>query len=166
MNRLESLITPIVANVKRVDALLAKNPNDSKLQAVRAELQSVLAQQKESLNVISGFIATEQLGEIQGAGAPDNWAWVFSSNPRSNVQPAPAPAFAQPPAAKNLFSAGVHNAHATTPRDPRYDAKTVGPTYDPFAPFVAQIEEQRATAQTSESNAAKLVADAVTQCAP
>jgi hypothetical protein len=163
MNRLESLITPIVTNVKRIDSLLAGKPNDSKLQAVRDKLQAVLAQQKESLNVISGFIATEQLGEIQSAGTPGNWASAFSAKPQSNSQPAPS--LAQPPAANNLFSAGVHNANGGS-RDPRYDTKNVGPTYDPFAPLVAQIEQQRATAQGSESEAASLVTDALKLCAP
>jgi hypothetical protein len=163
LNRLESLITPIVANVKRVDTLLASKPNDPKLQAMRDTLQAVLARQKESLNVISGFVTTEQLGEIQSAGAPDNWASVFSAGP--HTQSRPAPAQAPPPAAKNLFSAGVHNANAGS-RDPRYDAATVGPTYDPFAPLVSQIQEQRLAAQTSESAAAQLVTAALTQCAP
>lgn len=163
MNRLESLITPIVANVKRVDSLLAKKPNDPKLQAVRDRLQSVLAQQKESLNVLSGFIATEQLGEIQTAGPPDNWASVFSAKPQSNSPPAPS--LAQPPAAKNLFSAGVQKA-GPAQRDPRYDAGNVGPSYNPFAPLVAQIEGQRVAAQSAESEAAQLVTDAVKECAP
>jgi hypothetical protein len=163
MNRLESLITPIIVNVKRVDSLLASKPNDPKLQAMRDKLQAVLAQQKESLNVISGFIATEQMGEIQLEGPPDNWAGVFSAKPPAASRPGPG--LAQPPAAKNLFSAGVHNVNPG-PRDPRYDAANVGPTYNPFSPLVAQIEEQRAAAQSSESEAAKLVTDAVKECAP
>ena len=162
LNRLESLITPIVANVKRADALLATKSGDPKLQAMRNKLQAVLAQQKESLNVISGFVATEQLGEIQSEGTPDNWGPAFSSSPRSAARPAPAQA--QPPAAKNLFSAGVHNANAG-PRDPRYDAANVGPTYDPFAPLVSQIQTQRLAAATSESAVAQLVSDALTLCA-
>ncbi len=149
LNRLESLITPIVANVKRIDTLLAGKPVDPKLQAVHEKLQAVLAQQKESLNVISGFVATEQLGEIQNAGTDAR----------------PAPAQAPPPAAKSLFSAGVHNANPG-PRDPRYDAATVGPTYDPFAPLVSQIHMQRLAAQSSESAAAQLVTDALKLCAP
>ena len=163
LNRLESLITPIVANVKRVDALLAAKPNDPKLQAMRDKLQAVLVQQKESLNVISGFVATEQLGEIQSAGTPEGWTSAFSASPQTHTQPGPAQA--PPPAAKNLFSAGVHNANAG-PRDPRYDAATVGPTYDPFAPLVSQIQAQRLAAQTSESAAAQLVTDALKLCAP
>lgn len=163
MNRLESLLTPIIANVKRIDSLLASKPNDPKLQAMRDKLQAVLAQQKESLNVISGFVATEQLGELQGAGGPDNWTSAFSTGPQASSRPAPS--LAQPPAAKSLFSAGVHNANGGS-RDPRYDAATVGPTYNPFGPIVAQIEEQRAAAQNSESDAAKLVGDALKQCAP
>ena len=163
VNRLESLITPIVTNVKRIDALLASKPNDPKIQAMREKLQAVLAQQKESLNVISGFVATEEMGEMQSAFGPDNWGSAFSAKPQPNAQPAPATA--QAPGAKNLFSAGVHNANGGS-RDPRYDAATVGPTYDPFAQFVGQIEQQRATAQSAESDAAKLVTEAIKQCAP
>lgn len=163
MNRIESLITPIVANVKRVDALLNAKPNDPKLIAMREKLQAVVAQQKESLNIISGFVATAQLGEIQGAGPPANWASSLNANQPTPSRPGPANA--DPPAAKNLFAAGVHGGNAGA-RDPRYDAGTVGPTYDPFAPIVAQIDQARATAQNAESDAAKLVTDALRQCAP
>ena len=149
--RLEKLETPIIANVKRVDALLERKPDDPKIQAMRAKLQAVAAQQKASLNVISGFVATEQLGEMQGAGPPAGWQSTF----RANLSPA----------AGNLFAAGVHNVHPGL-RDPRYDVRSVGPTYDPFAPIVTQIEQQRAAAQSAESDAAKLVADALQQCAP
>ena len=163
MNRIESLITPIVANVKRVDALLNAKPNDPKLLAMREKLQAVVAQQKESLNIISGFVATQQLGEIQGAGPPANWAGALAAQPPAQARPAPA--LADPPAAKNLFAAGVHGGNAGA-KDPRYDAGTVGPTYDPFAPIVAQIDQARATAQNAESDAATLVTDALRQCAP
>ncbi len=163
LNRLESLITPIVTNVKRVDELLAAKPNDPNLQAMREHLQAVLAQQKESLNVISGFIATEQMGEIQLGGPPDNWAGVFSAKPQTPSRPGPD--LAQPPAAKNIFAAGVQSA-AVGAKDPRYDAANVGPTYDPFAPLVSQIRAQRLAAQTSESAAAQLVGGALKLCAP
>ncbi|HEX5275670.1 MAG TPA: hypothetical protein VFW34_10380 [Candidatus Rubrimentiphilum sp.] len=163
LNRLESLITPIVANVKRADGLLANKPSDRKLQAMRDKLQAVLAQQKESLNVISGFVATEQLGEIQTAGAPENWASALSANPQAPTQHRAAQA--PPPAAKSLFSAGVHNANPG-PRDPRYDAATVGPTYDPFASLVSQIQAQQIAGQSAESAAAQLVTEALTLCAP
>jgi hypothetical protein len=163
LNRLESLITPIVANVKRVDALLASKPADPKLQAMRDNLQAVLAQQKESLNVISGFIATEQLGELQLGGPPDNWAGALGSKPQTSTRPAPA--LAQPPTAKNLFSAGVQSG-SIGPKDPRYDAANAGPTYDPFAPLVSQIQAQRLAAQASESAAAQLITDALKVCAP
>jgi hypothetical protein len=148
--RLEKLETPIIANVKRVDTLLEGKPDDPKLQAIRAKLQAVAVQQKASLNVISGFVATEQLGEIQGAAPRANWTSTFSN---------------LAPAAGNLFAAGVHNRNPGL-RDPRYDARSVGPTYDPFMPIVSQIENQRAAAQSAESEAAKLVADALQQCTP
>ncbi len=163
MNRLESLITPIVANVKRIDSLLASKPNDPKLIAMREKLLAVAGQQKESLNVISGFIATEQLGEIQGASTPANWENSFLLGSAQSSRPAPAANL--PPAAGNLLKAGVQNRNPG-PREPRYDTKNVGPTYDPFAPFVAQIDQQRATARTAESDAAVLVNDALYQCSP
>lgn len=163
MNRIESLITPIVANVKRVDALLAAKPNDPKIQAMRDKLQAVLAQQKESLNVISGFVATAQLGEIQGAGTPDNWSGTFVLG--GTQQTRPAPAANSPPAASALFGAGVHNRNPG-PRDPSYSVSSVGPSYDPFLPLVAQIERQRAAAKSSESETAALVTNALKECSP
>ena len=164
MNRLESLITPIVANVKRIDSLLANKPNDPKLQAMRDKLQAVVAQQKESLNVISGFVATVQMGELQTSGPPAAWEQVLGLGTPLSTRPAPAANMA--PAANQLFRAGLPNRNPSKFGDPRYDIKNVGPTYDPFAPFVAQIDEQRATAQGSESEAASLVTDALKLCAP
>jgi hypothetical protein len=161
--RLEKLETPIIANVKRVDALLDRKPDDPKIQAMRAKLQAVAAQQKASLNLISGFVATEQLGEMQGAGPPAYWQSMFILGSAQSSQPAPISNLS--PAAGNLFAAGVHNRNPGL-RDPRYDARSVGPTYDPYAPIVTQIEQQRAAAQSAESDAAKLVADALQQCAP
>ena len=163
LNRIESLITPIVDNVKRVDALLSVRPNDPKLQALRAKLLEVLAQQKASLNVISGFVATEQMGEIQDAGTPDNWSSTFTLGGTQSTRPAPISQ--APPAAGALLGAGVHNRNPG-PRDPAYDAKSAGPSYDPFLPLVAQIQDQRKTAKTSESEAAGLVTTALKDCAP
>jgi len=161
--RLEKLETPIIANVKRLDALLERKPDDPKLQAMRAKLQAVAVQQKASLNVISGFVATEQLGEMQGASPPDNWMGTFLLGSAASSQAGPAANLA--PAASNLFAAGVHNRNPGL-RDPRYDARNAGPSYDPFAPVVTQIEEQRAAAKSAETEAAKLVADALQQCTP
>jgi hypothetical protein len=163
VNRLETLEIPIIANIKRVDALLDRKPDDPKIQAMRAKLQAVAAQQKESLNVISGFVATEQMGELQLAGPPENWAGVFGAKPPAAKRLGPnLPA---PPVAKNLFAAGMQGANIGA-KDPRYDANSVGPTYDPFAPMMSQIENQRAAARSAESEAAKLVADALQQCTP
>lgn len=161
--RLEKLETPIIANVKHVDALLERKPDDPKLQAIRAKLQAVAVQQKASLNVISGFVATEQLGEMQGAGPPSNWTNTFILGNAQSSQPAPVSNLA--PAASNVFAAGVHNRNPGS-RDPAYDASTVGPTYNPFAPVTSQIEQQRAAARSAEADAAKLVTDALQQCTP
>ncbi len=163
MNRIESLITPIVVNVKQIDSLLSSKPNDPKLAAMREKLLAVAGQQKESLNVISGFIATEQLGEIQGASTPGNWESTFVLGSAQSSRPAPASNLS--PAAGNLFKAGVQNRNPG-PRDPDYDVKNVGPTYNPFSPLVAQIDQQRAAAKTAENDAAVLVNDALYQCSP
>ena len=165
--RLEKLIGPIAANLKHIDALLSSKQSDPKLQAMRDQLLAVEKQQKDSLNVVSGFVATEQLGEIENNGVPDNWKGVFAAGPQAATRPAAS--LPPPPASNNLFSAGIHPARATDPSfsaDPRYKSGNVGPTYDPFAQFVEQIEAQRAAAQTSESEAAKLVQAALPECAP
>lgn len=165
--RLEKLIGPIAANLKHIDALLSAKPNDPKLQAMRDKLLAVEKQQKDSLNVVSGFVATEQLGEIENENGPDNWRGIFVAAP----QPAsrPAPSLAPAPGSNNLFSAGIHPMRATDPAfsaDPRYQSGNVGPTYNPFGQFVEQIEMQRAAAQASESDAAELVQAALPQCTP
>lgn len=164
MYRLEKLIGPIAANLKRIDALLSAKPDDSKLQAMRDKLLAVVKQQKDSLNVVSGFVSTAQLGEIQNDdGFPDNWKNVFVAAPQTASRPGAS--IAPPPASNNVFSAGVHSGPATD-SDPRYKSGNVGPTYDPFAQFVDQIEAERALAQASESDAARLVLAALPQCTP
>jgi hypothetical protein len=77
VSRLETLIGPLVKNTEAVDKLLndpyafpkvAYSDDDQKLLQMREQLRVVNNQQKKALDVISGFVDTQQLGELQAAG--------------------------------------------------------------------------------------------------
>jgi hypothetical protein len=74
---LENLIRPIANNVIAIQTLLdspeltqgtGRPEDDAKLQAIRAELLKALAAQNASLDIISGFVDTQQMADLQHAG--------------------------------------------------------------------------------------------------
>jgi len=72
---LESLITPLVRSTKQtqthLDAL-----HDRQAEQIRTQLQSVLKEQKDALNIISGLVGTFQLDEMTNdslAGPTNEW---------------------------------------------------------------------------------------------
>src|SRR5581483_108748 len=77
VSRMERLISPLVKNTSAIEKLLADpyvfprtavSDSDKKLLEMRAYLQQVVAQQKAALDVINGFVTTEQLGQLQQEG--------------------------------------------------------------------------------------------------
>lgn len=74
---LENLIRPIANNIIAIETLLdtpallhgTGQPDDDKqLQAIRAQLLKALATQNASLDIISGFVDTQQMADLQHAG--------------------------------------------------------------------------------------------------
>jgi hypothetical protein len=165
---LEQLITPLVKNTQEVDNLLnnpyafpktARSQDEKRLLQMRAQLQAVNDQQKKALDVISGFVDTQQLGELQAEGHEYDAA-INNTGQRS---PPPNPA---PSAAPNE----VLNAGLDTSKDP---ARQMDPRYlnsdstlgnNPLNVFENAIVSYQHDIQSSEQDAAKSVVQAVPLC--
>ena len=74
---MENLVSPIANNIIATQKLLDSpalmqgtgNPDDDKqLQEIRDKLLKALATQNAALDIISGFVATQQMGDLQHAG--------------------------------------------------------------------------------------------------
>lgn len=170
VERLETLIGPLVKNTQAVDKLLsdpfafpkvAYSDDDQKLLQMREQLLVVNAQQKKALDVISGFVDTQQLGELQAAG--HEYDAALSSKPTNSGQ-TPNPAPTAPPA--DVLNAGVTNDR----NDP---ARAIDPTYkntgslvgaNPLNVFENAISSYQQDIQSSEQEAAKTVVSAVPRC--
>jgi hypothetical protein len=74
---MENLVSPIANNIIAIKKMLdtpeltqgTGNPEDDKqLQQIRDKLLKALATQNSALDIISGFVATQQMGDLQHAG--------------------------------------------------------------------------------------------------
>jgi hypothetical protein len=168
VERLESLIGPLVKNTQAVDKLLddkyafphvAYSDDDQKLLQMRDQLRAVNEQQKRALDIISGFVDTQQLGELQAAGHEYDSALKPET---SNGTPNPAPTEA--PAA--VLNAGVNNAQNDISRanDPRYKGTNNLVGANPLNVFENAIASYQQDIQASEQVAAKTVISAVPRC--
>lgn len=174
MSRLERSITPLVKNTAAIEKLLndpfifpkvAVTDADRQLLQIRANLQQVVAQQKAALDVLSGFIDTEQLGQLQLAGK--EYQNLTASHEMTNVQGSAgaqnARQIAPTPPPSGILNAGVQNTPGQT-ADPRLQetGNTVG--HNPLDVFDQAIAQYQAQLQTSEGQAADLVVKALPLC--
>jgi hypothetical protein len=168
--RLETLIGPLVKNTQAVDKLLndpyafpkvAYSDDDQKLLQMRDQLRVVNEQQKRALDVISGFVDTQQLGELQAAGHDYDAALKADASNRGQT---PNPAPTEPPAP--ILNAGVNNESNDPARavDPRY--KNTGSIVgaNPLNVFENAIASYQQDIQGSEQDAAKTVVSAIPRC--
>lgn len=169
VSRLESLIGPLVKNTQAVDKLLADpyafpkvaySDDDQRLLQMRAQLLAVNEQQKRALDVISGFVDTQQLGELQAAG--HEYDSALSSNPKNTGTPHPSPT--TPPA--DILNAGVSNSSNDPSRagDPRYKNTDSAVGANPLNVFENSIASYQEQIAGSEQAAAKTVIQAVPIC--
>ena len=77
LERMEMLVTPLAQNTIAIQKLLENSSlahpsgvpdDDAKLSAVRDAMLKVLGAQSASLDLINGFVTTQQLGDMQHAG--------------------------------------------------------------------------------------------------
>ncbi|HEY8297282.1 MAG TPA: hypothetical protein VIG32_04575 [Candidatus Baltobacteraceae bacterium] len=75
--QLENMVGPMVQNVQQTESLLGSNAafpvrpltkDDRQIVTLRSQLLGVLQEQKGVLDLISGLVDTQQLGELQAAG--------------------------------------------------------------------------------------------------
>jgi hypothetical protein len=170
VSRLENLIGPLVKNTQAVDKLLsdpyafpkvAYSDDDQKLLQMRAQLLAVNQQQKKALDIISGFVDTQQLGELQAAG--HEYDAALSANPSNkNQTPAPAPTAGS----SDVLNAGISNAQndPTRANDPRYKNTDSLVGANPLNVFENAIVSYQNDIQLSEQDAAKTVISAVPLC--
>ena len=170
VSRLESLIGPLVKNTQAVDKLLsdpyafpkvAYSDDDQKLLQMRNQLRVVNEQQKKALDVISGFVDTQQLGELQAAGHEYDAALRANGTNRGQT---PNPAPTAPPAP--ILNAGVNNASNDPTRavDPQYKNTDSLVGANPLNVFETAIASYQQDIAGSEQDAAKTVVSAVPLC--
>lgn len=172
---MESLIGPLVQNTQAIERYLndpilkrkAATDSDKELIEMRKHLQAVLDQQKNALDLISGFVDTQQMGELQASGHEYDKA-INGSDQSTKSQQATAiatPAAAPTTEPNSLLNAGLASS-PSDPRssDPRYSGtnNTVG--YNPLKAFDQQVGVYQQAIGASEELAAKAVVAAVPQC--
>jgi hypothetical protein len=105
--RMENSVTPLVNSLAVVDKALnderafrypPHTADEKRLLELRDKLQAVEAMQKASLDVINGFVASEQLAQLQLEGNDVNSAINGDASTMNNqLHPTPAPQFQEDP---------------------------------------------------------------------
>jgi len=176
VSRIERLITPLVQNTAAIEKLLsdpfvfprvAISESDRQLLEIRAYLKQVVAQQKRALDVISGFVDTEQLGQIQQAGSDalklTNTREIPKAQGGNGPQSAQAAGAAPTPPPSEILNAGVRQ----TPQqlsDPALQETGTVVGHNPLDVFDQAIGMYQQQLQSSEGQAADLVVKALPLC--
>jgi len=176
VSRLERLVSPLVKNTGAIEKLLndpfvfpkkAISDSDRRLLEIRAYLQQVVEQQKGALDVISGFIDTEQLGELQQAGSDAQKLTNTREIPKvqggNGPQSAQAAGLAPTPPPSDVLNAGVANTPAQG-TDPRFLETGNAVGHNPLDVFDQAIGQYQQQLQASEGQAADLVVKALPLC--
>jgi hypothetical protein len=166
VQHMESLETPIISNIKAAESLL----RDPQLGDIGRRLQDAIAQQKAALNVVSGFVATYQLGELQRGGIPDEWQRALTGNDSRNTSNAPVISSSSstqidgpPPGASILYGAGL--THAPSDRLlPQQQAEAVTLGFDPYLGFSQSIVQARLEGDAAEGAASLAIFAALDRC--
>jgi hypothetical protein len=168
VQHMESLLTPITSNIEAAELLL----RDPHLGEIGKQLQNAIDQQKAALNVVSGFVATYQLGELQRGGIPENWQRALTTGDSRNTsnntisltsRSSATPVDGPPPGASILYGAGL--AHA--PSDallPGQQAQSVTLGFDPYQGFSQSIVQARREGDAAEGAASLAIFAAIDRC--
>ena len=165
---LESAITPLVKAEKQIQIALSdkavfahpKTGDDRRLVQMQQDLLAIAAEQNKALNIISGFVDTYQMGELQNEGlSPELESSLGITQGRYTP---PFPSMSESPAATNLLTAGLKPGPEGRPvnQDPQY----AGFGFDPFGPFPIGIMELRRAGDAQESAAALTITAAAAEC--
>ena len=162
---MENLIRPIANNIIAIQTTLdspelrngtGRPDDDKRLHEIRDKLLQALAAQNASLDIISGFVDTQQMADLQHAGE----AYISSiSSPDINRTPAS-------PSPVNPFQGNT--AYAGLPPNPyTIDLATIpGLTlgYNPVTRLLDALRWTMDAAATRENDAAKAVMSSATLC--
>lgn len=176
VSRVERLITPLVQNTAAIEKLLndpyvfpkrARSDADRQLLDIRANLQQVLTEQKRALDVISGFVDTAQLGQMQAAGREALRLTETREIPRAQGGNKPSSAqaagAAPTPPPSEILNAGL----ASPPQigtDPALQDTGLLVGHNPLDVFDRAIGDYQQMLQVSEGRAADLVVKALPLC--
>lgn len=172
---MEGLIGPLVQNTQAIERYLndpilkrkAITESDKQLIEMRQHLQDVLAQQKQALDLISGFVDTQQLGELQAAGheydAALNSTDQKGNGTKTTSAATPGPGPTTPP--NDLLNAGLPTSPSDPKNsDPRYTGSNNVVGYNPLKVFDQQVGVYQQGISTSENRAAQVVVQAAVEC--
>jgi hypothetical protein len=171
VERLSQLIGPLVKNTGDIERLLndpafgrrTKDESEKEVQAMRAQLARILTDQKRALDLVSGFVDTEQMGELQAAGheydSSLNKTGTYGR--RDSSTPAPTSPTAAP---QNILNAGIGTNDVTRKNDPRYTntGSTLG--YNPINAFDQQMENYQLQIAQNESSLTASIFKAIPSC--
>lgn len=162
--RLERYITPLVSSTQAIETLLndpvypaqPQSQADRDLLEMRTRVSDVLAQQKQALDLISGFTDTQQLGELQQESTGDQ-----SVNAAAGKQ-SPEPAAAPTEAPNEILNAGIPDPQRSY--DPRYTTTNSLEGFNPLNAFDSQMDQYQQQIAASENDASKAILKAVAEC--
>jgi hypothetical protein len=154
---MENLIRPIANNIIAIQTMLdspelrtatGRQDDDKRLRDIREKLLKALAAQNASLDIISGFVDTQQMADLQHAGE----AYISSINPPDKSRAAATPA--PNPLTSNPNYAGLPpNPYVIDPA--AIPGLTLG--YNPITRLLDALTWTMDQTQTRENDAAKAV---------
>ena len=168
VSRLEALITPMAQNTAATEAYLndplyarkPQNDNDKQLLATRAQLQQALADQKKALDLVSGFVQTQQMGQLQAAG--HEYDSSLTQQGRNNIT-TPQPAPTQAP--DSTLTAGLPTGNDPTLQiDPKLKTGGSDVGYNPLNAFDSQMNSYQLSIAQNEADAALGILKTVKIC--
>ena len=122
-----------------------------------------LAEQRRALDLISGFVDTQQLGELKAEGHDYDKAIKATGlkNDPNNRPPSTSPT--NPPA--DILNAGITRPDDPTRKsDPRFQSSGSQLGYNPLNAFDQQMAVYQTTISQSEDLASQAILKAVPQC--
>jgi hypothetical protein len=162
---MENLIRPIANNLIAIQTLLdspqlrlgtGREEDDKHLREIREKLLKALATQRASLDIISGFVDTQQMADLQHAGEA-YIASISQSDTQHGTIATPSPN----PLTSNKYYAGL------PPNPYQIDPATIpGLTlgYNPVTRLLDALSWTIDQTQTRENDAAKAVMSSATLC--
>jgi hypothetical protein len=165
LQQMSYLVSPIAQNIISAQRLLAAdemtkpsaNPSDDKkLEQIKNQLLETIAFQSASLDLINGFVATQQLGELQHAGeeyiADLSQTDISATHPLVSVTPGPL----QDPNAPGIQQNPYNVDLAAIP------GLAVG--YNPLSRIVDGLHWVQAETTKREDAAGTSITNALTEC--